>query len=374
MGLNILIVDDVQTNILYLESLLEEMECSKDLNILTAMNAKDAIDICLNNDIILILSDVDMPEMSGIEMAQALKSNPITDEIPVIFITAQEQTDEFIQSTYKLGAVDFFTKPLDRHTLLPKIRLYLNLFSTKTELNEYRKVIDNSVIALKFDLDGNIIYSNALMEKVSGYTWEEILDYPFTMLTATNVNKKDYEDAFKEVQSSGYWEGIIEKTAKNGDSYFVKESISAILNTRGEAIEYMSIAEDITELKRLQLEELDRSVHKALDIHWEKLTEAIPIPTVIVNNDSEILYHNDLFNEFSPVGKCDPLGQCFIDDENYIYNNSPLDWKDVALNYEGQAKVLINDSGENKEYYLDIKKIDNEELYIVCLHYVEKEV
>jgi len=76
----ILIVDDKQANLFALEHLL----LNKDRTILSATNGKDALKIALNKSIDLIILDVQMPDIDGFEVAQILKSNKKTNDIPII--------------------------------------------------------------------------------------------------------------------------------------------------------------------------------------------------------------------------------------------------------------------------------------------------
>lgn len=116
------------------------------------------------------------------------------------------------------------------------------------------------------------------------------------------------------------------------------------------------------------IESLNSSVDKALEIKWEKTVEIIPLATAIVNDNSIIKFCNAQFREFSNSVVGGYLGNCFINNENYIYGDDILDWKDVALNYEGQTKVLISKYEEEIEYYVHIKKIEDTNLYTICFH------
>ncbi|MGZ4060871.1 MAG: response regulator, partial [Bacteroidia bacterium] len=105
----ILLVDDKPANIFALEKLLE-----KDARFfLTANSGKEALKIALENDIDLIILDVQMPVMDGFEVAQILKSNNRTKNIPIIFATAEKKEQESIIKGFEEGAVDYLFKPLD---------------------------------------------------------------------------------------------------------------------------------------------------------------------------------------------------------------------------------------------------------------------
>lgn len=129
----VLIVDDTPQNIHILMEVLKET-----CQILAATNGPKALELAgLTPQPDLILLDVMMPGMSGYEVCQTLKANPETANIPVIFVTAlQESGDE--EHGLDLGAVDFITKPF--HPALIKARVHNHL-----ELKKNRDHLEDEV-------------------------------------------------------------------------------------------------------------------------------------------------------------------------------------------------------------------------------------
>jgi len=101
----VLVVDDVDVNLLILEEILKN-----DYRILTAENGKSALELLKTTEVLpkIILLDVMMPEMSGRQMFEILKTNHTYRRIPVIFITAEEDSEPELLAA---GAVDFISKP-----------------------------------------------------------------------------------------------------------------------------------------------------------------------------------------------------------------------------------------------------------------------
>ena len=128
----ILVVDDKPANILVLENLL----AGKDRLFLNATSGKDALKITLNKDIDLIILDVQMPDMNGFEVAQILKSNKRTKNIPIIFATAESKERKFIMKGYDEGAIDYFFKPLDPEIVKAKVSVLLKIQLQQKELVE----------------------------------------------------------------------------------------------------------------------------------------------------------------------------------------------------------------------------------------------
>jgi CheY-like chemotaxis protein len=126
---SILVVDDKKENLVALESLLDR----PDLELLKADNGNDALRLLLKHDVALALLDVQMPIMSGFEMAELMRKNKKTQSIPIIFITANgDKRDAF--RGYELGAVDFLAKPIQRDVLLSKVNVFLELDRQKRDL------------------------------------------------------------------------------------------------------------------------------------------------------------------------------------------------------------------------------------------------
>ncbi len=137
----ILIVDDNNNNLFTLRSLLSNLE---NCNIIEAHNGEEALKQVLTHKVDLILLDIQMPEIDGFQVADMLKSNKDTKEIPIIFLTAVFKEDEFIKKGYRLGATDYLTKPIDNKKLLDILKLYKFMIEYKvgTDINEYEEEVE----------------------------------------------------------------------------------------------------------------------------------------------------------------------------------------------------------------------------------------
>jgi len=117
----ILIVDDEKINLLYLNAIVKRIDGYMP-EILTAINGKEAIDICINNKIDLVLMDIRMPVMDGLEATREIKSfNPdIIVIVQTAFSTPQDKALAFDS-----GCNDFITKPINREELYSMIKNYI---------------------------------------------------------------------------------------------------------------------------------------------------------------------------------------------------------------------------------------------------------
>ena len=125
---SVLIVDDMPQNISLLNAALMD-----EYTVIVATSGAQAIEICLSMPVDLILLDVMMPEMDGFETCRALKGDPMTRGIPVIFVTALgESKDESMG--FACGAVDFIMKPIRESIVRARVKTHLALYDQSRAL------------------------------------------------------------------------------------------------------------------------------------------------------------------------------------------------------------------------------------------------
>src|SRR5881392_670315 len=119
---NILLVDDLPEKLLVLSSVLEEL----DQNIITARSGEEALRRVLEQEFAVILLDVNMPGMDGLETAAMIRRRRRSAHTPIIFITAF--ADEVRQAEgYAQGAVDYIPAPVVPEILRAKVRVFVDL-------------------------------------------------------------------------------------------------------------------------------------------------------------------------------------------------------------------------------------------------------
>ncbi len=128
----ILIVDDKQENIFSLKTLLEINKFKVD----TALSGEEALKKVLKNTYALIILDVQMPDMDGFEVAEAISGNKKSKDTPIIFLSAVNTEKRFIAKGYTSGGIDYVVKPFDPDILLLKVNTFCRLFDQNQELNQ----------------------------------------------------------------------------------------------------------------------------------------------------------------------------------------------------------------------------------------------
>ena len=120
MPKNILLVDDTETVLLFEKMLLK----GTGARLRTAKNGALAIGEVEKEKPDLILLDLMMPEVDGIEACRRLKSNPETQDIPIVMVTTKGEP-EMVEKAFQAGCDDYITKPLNKMELLAKVNTYL---------------------------------------------------------------------------------------------------------------------------------------------------------------------------------------------------------------------------------------------------------
>ena len=130
---SILLVDDVEENIHSLKLMIED---NFDVSIFTALSAQEGMEVLMKEEINLILTDVQMPNIDGFEFADYLKGIEKTKQIPLVFITGIYDKEEYQKRGYDLGAIEYITKPIDDVLLNAKLNIYINLFQNQRKQKE----------------------------------------------------------------------------------------------------------------------------------------------------------------------------------------------------------------------------------------------
>ena len=129
MTARVLVVDDIAANVRLLQARLE----AEYFEVLTASNGQDALAICQRDHVDVVLLDVMMPGIDGFEVCRLLKASPQTLNIPVVMVTALDQTSDKIRGL-DCGADDFLTKPVDDIALVTRVKSLARLKMLNDEM------------------------------------------------------------------------------------------------------------------------------------------------------------------------------------------------------------------------------------------------
>jgi diguanylate cyclase (GGDEF)-like protein len=178
----ILIVDDRIENLITLEHLLDQFN----LKLVRAMSGEEALGHTLDNDFALVLLDVRMPGMDGYEVAELMRGNKKTRQIPIIFVTAESSADAHIFKGYESGAVDYLIKPLNADIFRSKVGVFVELYQQKQALRQKTIEFDQQLAELE-ELQQQLEETN-----------EQLLLLSTTDGLTGLINRRKFEEIFAE--------------------------------------------------------------------------------------------------------------------------------------------------------------------------------
>jgi two-component system, cell cycle response regulator len=183
----ILIVDDAPSNL----DVLRTVMAQEGYQTFVASSGERALSLARRVRPDLILLDVVMPGMDGLETCRQLKLNPATEHIPVIFMSACNEADDVVAG-FERGAVDYIGKPLRMAEVSARVRARLQ-HHTRTEsqleqVRRLRKIVDTMAEGLMIiDASGSIEYTNPACDSYLGYGSGELAGHSITELLQAPV-------------------------------------------------------------------------------------------------------------------------------------------------------------------------------------------
>jgi signal transduction histidine kinase len=198
----ILIVDDKPENLFSLKTILERNSFKVD----TALSGEEALKKVLRNTYSLIILDVQMPEMDGFEVAEALAGSSRSRHTPILFLSAVNTDKKFITKGFESGAVDYITKPVDPDILMLRVRTFYRLYEQSAALNKANQQLKAAHTELHIALDS--IPEIAFTAKPDGridfvnkywYRYSHSID----SFPATRVGDPDLATLWNEIVAKG---------------------------------------------------------------------------------------------------------------------------------------------------------------------------
>jgi two-component system, sensor histidine kinase and response regulator len=162
----ILIVDDIPSNLNFLSEVLHV----EDIGVMLATTGADAIEIARYKLPDMILLDIAMPVMDGYEVCEELKADPLTRDIPVIFLTARTEPEDILKG-FQAGAVDYILKPFNAMELIARVKTHLELRDKTETLKTINSSLEEEVrqrTAEISEANRNLTDANLKLEKAYG--------------------------------------------------------------------------------------------------------------------------------------------------------------------------------------------------------------
>jgi diguanylate cyclase (GGDEF)-like protein/PAS domain S-box-containing protein len=276
----VLIVEDTPASLKLLSDLLTEAG----YYVRQAPNGELALWTAQSRPPELILLDIRMPGIDGFEVCRRLKESPELRQVPVIFLSAQHDTDDKVRG-FALGAVDFIAKPFQAEEILARTDAHVRLGRAQNALAAERASLEERVrertaelareieqrraneeflrLASKVfeatqdaivvtDREARIVATNPAFTQISGYTAQEVVGQSVALLHAGDPDAAAFEQMVQSIVKTGHWSGEVLARRKNGDVYPGLLSASVVKDDAGQVINHVAVFIDITERKAEQ--------------------------------------------------------------------------------------------------------------------------
>lgn len=205
-----------------------------------------------NTKIDLIVSDINMPIKSGIEMVQEIRE--LNQDIPIIFTTAHGESD-YLMEAIKLKISYYSLKPINTSELLDNISNFCMIEQNKelvkeksSQIIQYMDIINNITAIFKVDTQGIITEANDLLCEVSQYTEDELIGMHVDNILHNDTIVKTFEDTLALIDSNDLFKGKLKFSSKFGNTFYMGSTIITAKNEYNSNIEgYIYICIDQTD-------------------------------------------------------------------------------------------------------------------------------
>jgi signal transduction histidine kinase len=244
--IKILVVDDREDNLFSIEAILEK----DNYTIVKANSGRAALKILLSqHDFSLILMDVQMPDLNGLETATIIYERDKLKNIPIIFITAHDYDEDYVFKGYKMGGVDYIYKPINPQLLRMKVGVFVELYRKNSQLLlhekkllatnqslqkeiEERKASEEKVRLLNEQLVENNAYLKSVNEELDRFAYMASHDLQEPLRKIMMFSDKILQNDNKEADTEKYFKKIISSSQRmqtliNDLLSFSRQSMSA---------------------------------------------------------------------------------------------------------------------------------------------------
>lgn len=197
-----------------------------------------------------------------------------------------------------------------------------------TELQQYKAILEKTHIVSKADSEGRIIYVNDQFSEMTGYSREELVGKPHSILGSTTMPQESFDAMWSSLRLKKPWSGIVEEHHKEGNAFRVKVQIFPILKASGATVNYVVVYHEVSDSPSEErvLEEIDR--RQQIEQHLDYLQNIIDQQhnIIIVSNGAELVLVNNQFLEFFTMPTIEAfklefsdISNAFVRHDNYFH-------------------------------------------------------
>lgn len=344
----IIVVDDNSDMRRYIKQLLQNH-----FHVITSVNGEDALQKIEQHAPELVLSDIMMPVMDGVQLMKAIKSNPSTKSLPVILLSARAGEEAKIAG-YEIGADDYLIKPFSANELIARIKSQFKLASIRKEVeNNLRNLILQSPVAMALlrgpSLTVELVNSGAL--EIWGKSYKEVINKPLALAMPEIV-----EQGFIELLTNVYNSGEIYRGNEvpidlirfgKTETRYINFIYSQLRDDSGDTIGLVGVGVDVTDqvTTRKVIEETKIALNNAVELA-ELGTWQIDLETFFTTYSSRVAGWWGLPEAGAPL---DEVISCMHPDDRSKVSASVENAINVTGHYEAEYR-LINAVTKEERY------------------------
>jgi PAS domain S-box-containing protein len=272
---DILVVDDQADSLIALETVLAPLGH----HVVKAGSGEEALKCLLERDFAVIVMDVRMPGLDGVETVELIKRRRRNEDVSVIFLTGAGDDGEQVTRGYSAGAIDYIVKPVDPDVLRSKVAILLELQRKNAELREseerFRTAFEDAPIGMGLStLDGRWLEVNGALCDLVGRSPVQLLEQPLWEL-AHPADRQRERDTWRRLLRD---QPRLEQSEKrfmrhDGNVVHALVNVSLTMDGRGEPMGYLWQLVDVTEQRRGEAERAARAEAEAVAVTIGKLQQ-----------------------------------------------------------------------------------------------------
>jgi diguanylate cyclase (GGDEF)-like protein/PAS domain S-box-containing protein len=336
----ILIVDDAADNL----AVLRTMMLRQGYQTFVATSGERALDIARRIQPDLVLLDVVMPGLGGLETCRRMKAHPATARIPVIFMSARGETEDIVAG-FDIGAADYIAKPLRMDEVCARVRAQLRLTggkdAQKEQADHLRMIVDSMDQGLLIvERCGRIQYANPACDRYLGHAADELVGRSLAELLA---RQESYPDDCAAMEAIGH--GTREVLIRHRDGGLRAMDLTMTPMHAADGL-FVALLHDITHHKQSEdalqraamLDPLTRIANRRhfdsfLEREWQRaIRNAQPLSLVVLDVDHFKLYNDTLGHA---------AGDVCLQKVAQALQAHALRPTDLAARYGGEEFVLL---------------------------------
>jgi PAS domain S-box-containing protein len=272
---DILVVDDQADSLVALETVLAPLGH----RVVTAASGEEALRCLLERDFAVIVMDVRMPGLDGVETVEMIKQRRRNEDVSVIFLTGAGDDGEQVTRGYSAGAIDYIVKPVDPDVLRSKVAVLLELQSKNAELREseerFRTAFEDAPIGMGLcTVEGRWLEVNAALCDLLGRSPVQLLEQPLWEL-AHPADREREREAWRRLLREQPRLDQSEKRFMRHDGKVVHAlvNVSLTMDGRGAPMGFLWQVVDVTEQRRAEAERAARTEAEAVAVTIGKLQQ-----------------------------------------------------------------------------------------------------